>query len=391
MMLQQACAKFCCTEKIANMMQKRSPNKPVPCWNRPHYTSHLVGVCRNSTGYNQTDTSQNLQRYSDDRTQTEAFPKNEIGDRDGKTRPFLDHEPHAATLLVHGLSSSNKLEQVNRLLSGIEKGSIINVRPLTDDSAVVTVKDLSFALNVIERLDGQHLEGTSDVLVVTLTAQEVLRLRNIGYFDNRLRSAATMVSTHERYKTSQTEIESLPGSPSSFHTYSKNDRKELAVKVFVGCLPKTATEAALSEVFSKFGRVLDVRILRDNNANTKYSAFVYFESMESAIDSIRQLNRQFTMPNGKRAIEVRLAELKGLRVPRSKDVLANRKLAETQQASEKTGINMGYYKLPYYTACNAWQHNEEAFISGNNPLFEINRNKWLSTFQERYEQIEYTD
>ncbi|KAF8817868.1 hypothetical protein IE077_003283, partial [Cardiosporidium cionae] len=83
-----------------------------------------------------------------------------------------------------------------------------------------------------------------------------------------------------------------------------------AVKVFVGCLPKSCTEEKLFSIFSRFGRVDEVFLIRDENKQSKCSAFVTFPKMDMALSAIETLDRHYTLPSGKRPIEVRLAKSK---------------------------------------------------------------------------------
>ncbi|OII75851.1 RNA recognition family protein [Cryptosporidium andersoni] len=80
-----------------------------------------------------------------------------------------------------------------------------------------------------------------------------------------------------------------------------------SVKVFVGCLPKTCTEAELLTLFRRFGHVDEVHIIRDDNRQSKCSAFVTFPKRYMAENAIVFLDKKYILDNGKRPIEVRLA------------------------------------------------------------------------------------
>lgn len=63
--------------------------------------------------------------------------------------------------------------------------------------------------------------------------------------------------------------------------------------LFVGTLPRTANENELRSVFSVFGVIADVTILRDKMTGlSKGCAFVKFENREQAQSALDNLNGQ---------------------------------------------------------------------------------------------------
>eukprot|EP01068_Selenidium_serpulae_P012301 Selendium_serpulae@DN5795_c1_g1_i2.p1 len=86
-------------------------------------------------------------------------------------------------------------------------------------------------------------------------------------------------------------------------------------KLFVGSLPKCTTQEDIHAVFSKFGRVDEVFLMKDDAGNSKGCAFVKFTLKEESFHAIANLNGKFTMPNGSRAVEVRFAESKKSSTP----------------------------------------------------------------------------
>ncbi|KAF8820432.1 hypothetical protein IE077_003180 [Cardiosporidium cionae] len=83
-----------------------------------------------------------------------------------------------------------------------------------------------------------------------------------------------------------------------------------AIKVFVGCLPKSCAEDELFNIFSRFGRVDEVFLIRDENKKSKCSAFVTFPKNYMALSAIDALDHKYTLPKSGRPIEVRLARSK---------------------------------------------------------------------------------
>jgi hypothetical protein len=73
--------------------------------------------------------------------------------------------------------------------------------------------------------------------------------------------------------------------------YDEQDRRAgKGTEVFVGGLPRSATESTLREVFSPCGEIVDVRIMKDQNGLPKGYGFVRFAKREYANTAKRQKN-----------------------------------------------------------------------------------------------------
>lgn len=83
----------------------------------------------------------------------------------------------------------------------------------------------------------------------------------------------------------------------------------MATKLFVGSIPKEATEDNLRDVFRQFG-VIDELVLMKENGISKGCAFIKFRQKEDALLAIRALNAQAYILNSDKPIEVRFAENK---------------------------------------------------------------------------------
>lgn len=64
-------------------------------------------------------------------------------------------------------------------------------------------------------------------------------------------------------------------------------------KLFVGMLSRNSTEDRVIEIFSPYGTVKEVHLLRDANGNSKGCGFVKFADQDSATNAIRGLNDVF--------------------------------------------------------------------------------------------------
>uniref|UniRef100_A0A0A9FDK9 RRM domain-containing protein n=1 Tax=Arundo donax TaxID=35708 RepID=A0A0A9FDK9_ARUDO len=72
--------------------------------------------------------------------------------------------------------------------------------------------------------------------------------------------------------------------------FNEQDRPARGTEVFVGGLPRSATEATLREVFSSCGEIVDLRIMKDHNGNSKGYGFVRYAKREYANIAKRQKN-----------------------------------------------------------------------------------------------------
>lgn len=82
-------------------------------------------------------------------------------------------------------------------------------------------------------------------------------------------------------------------------------------KLFIGSLPKNITEDNIKEMFSPFGNVEEVFIMKDNSTGMgKGCSFVKFAFKEQALYAINSLNGKKTLDGCSRPIEVRFAEPK---------------------------------------------------------------------------------
>jgi len=81
-------------------------------------------------------------------------------------------------------------------------------------------------------------------------------------------------------------------------------------KLFVGSLSKDATEEEIKEVFSRFGTLDEIYLMKDEQKKSKGCAFVKFAYKEEAFHAVANLNGKYTMPGSQRAMEVRFAVTK---------------------------------------------------------------------------------
>jgi len=81
-------------------------------------------------------------------------------------------------------------------------------------------------------------------------------------------------------------------------------------KLFVGSLNRQALEKEIEEIFSPYGRVDDVYIMRDEQKQSRGCAFIKYPQREMAQAAINALNGLYTMPGCDQPLAVRFADPK---------------------------------------------------------------------------------
>ncbi|KAM1633937.1 hypothetical protein TB2_011894 [Malus domestica] len=92
------------------------------------------------------------------------------------------------------------------------------------------------------------------------------------------------------------------GSPDRF------DRGSFA-KLFIGSVPRTATEEDIRPVFEEHGEVIEVALIKDKKTGQQQGCcFIKYATSEEAGRAIRALHNQHTLPGGAGPIQVRYAD-----------------------------------------------------------------------------------
>ena len=69
-------------------------------------------------------------------------------------------------------------------------------------------------------------------------------------------------------------------------------------KVFVGKIPRDVYEDELVPLFSRHGRIYEMRLMMDFNGNNRGYAFVVFSTKKEAQNAVRMLNNYEVCPGG---------------------------------------------------------------------------------------------
>ncbi|KAF8387664.1 hypothetical protein HHK36_026318 [Tetracentron sinense] len=80
-------------------------------------------------------------------------------------------------------------------------------------------------------------------------------------------------------------------------------------KLFVGSVPRTATEEDIRPLFEEHGNVIEVALIKDKRTGLQQGCcFIKFATSDEADRAIRALHNQYTLPGGVSPIQVRYAD-----------------------------------------------------------------------------------
>lgn len=121
----------------------------------------------------------------------------------------------------------------------------------------------------------------------------------LTYFENEAAKAAQS-DLHEK--------KTLPGMKNPMQVKpAASETSEENRKLFVGMISKSTDENDLREMFSEFGSIDSITVLKDNGAS-KGCAFIKFETRLQAQNAIKQMHHSKTMEGCRAPIVVKLAD-----------------------------------------------------------------------------------
>eukprot|EP00250_Pteridium_aquilinum_P014629 c22104_g1_i1 orf=389-1705(+) len=89
--------------------------------------------------------------------------------------------------------------------------------------------------------------------------------------------------------------------------YAEGELERLEHKLFVGMLPKNATEADLTAVFLPFGVIKELTVIKGSQAS-KGCAFLKYETKDQALAAIKSLNDNYKMEGSTTPLVVKWAD-----------------------------------------------------------------------------------
>ncbi|XP_038682757.1 RNA-binding protein BRN1 [Tripterygium wilfordii] len=132
--------------------------------------------------------------------------------------------------------------------------------------------------------------------------------------------------------------------------YADGELERLEHKLFVGMLPKIVSEAEVSALFSKYGNIKDLQILRGSQQTSKGCAFLKYETKEQALAALEAINGKHKMEGSSVPLVVKWAdtekERQARRSQKAHSQASNAASSESQHPSLFGALPMGY--IPPY-------------------------------------------
>ncbi|CAN6467824.1 unnamed protein product [Victoria cruziana] len=132
--------------------------------------------------------------------------------------------------------------------------------------------------------------------------------------------------------------------------YADGELERLEHKLFIGMLPKTVSETEVSTLFSTYGNIKDLQILRGSQQTSKGCAFLKYEKKDQAVAAIEALNGKHKMEGCSVPLVVKWADTEKERQARRAQKAMSQPPhvpvpGSAQQASIFGAMPMGY--IPY--------------------------------------------
>ncbi|KAL6620141.1 hypothetical protein ACP70R_035280 [Stipagrostis hirtigluma subsp. patula] len=141
----------------------------------------------------------------------------------------------------------------------------------------------------------------------------------------------------------------LPGASSPLQVkYADGELERLEHKLFIGMLPKNVTDAEMTDLFSKYGNIKDLQILRGSQQASKAGcAFLKYETKEQALAAIEALNGKHKIEGSSVPLVVKWADTEKERQARkAQKAHFQSSNANAMQQTSLFSLPMGY--MPQY-------------------------------------------
>ncbi|KAI9118930.1 hypothetical protein K1719_009605 [Acacia pycnantha] len=132
--------------------------------------------------------------------------------------------------------------------------------------------------------------------------------------------------------------------------YADGELERLEHKLFIGMLPRNVSEAEVSALFSKYGTIKDLQILRGSQQTSKGCAFLKYETKEQALAALEAINGKHKMEGSSVPLVVKWAdtekERQARRAQKAQSQASNAPHNDSQHQSLFGALPMGY--VPQY-------------------------------------------
>ncbi|XP_021743892.1 RNA-binding protein BRN1-like [Chenopodium quinoa] len=144
----------------------------------------------------------------------------------------------------------------------------------------------------------------------------------------------------------------LPGASSPLQVkYADGELERLEHKLFVGMLPKNVSEAEVSALFSQYGTIKELQILRGSQQTSKGCAFLKYETKEQALAAMDAINGKHKMEGSNVPLVVKWAdtekERQARRTQKAQSRVSNVANIDPSQHSSLFGAMPMGYGPPY--------------------------------------------
>ncbi|KAJ7972872.1 putative RNA binding protein [Quillaja saponaria] len=139
----------------------------------------------------------------------------------------------------------------------------------------------------------------------------------------------------------------LPGASSPLQVkYADGELERLEHKLFIGMLPKNVSETDVSALFSDYGNIKDLQILRGSQQTSKGCAFLKYETKEQALAALEAINGKHRMEGSTVPLVVKWAdtekERQARRAQKALSQASNVPNTDSQHPSLFAALPMGY-------------------------------------------------
>lgn len=100
----------------------------------------------------------------------------------------------------------------------------------------------------------------------------------------------------------------LPGMSHPMQVKPADGKEDVRRKLFVGMIPRTISDEVLREVFSPFGMLEDVTVLRRADGSSKGCGFVRYQTVQQAQAAVKALHQSRTLDGASGALVVKYAD-----------------------------------------------------------------------------------
>ncbi|KAL8028969.1 hypothetical protein ABFS82_14G194600 [Erythranthe guttata] len=153
----------------------------------------------------------------------------------------------------------------------------------------------------------------------------------------------------------------LPGASSPLQVkYADGELERLEHKLFVGMLPKNVSDDEVSTLFSDYGTIRDLQILRGSQLTSKGCAFLKFETKEQALEAIEALNGKHKMEGSTIPLVVKWADTEKERQARkAQKVLSQTSNIQTADSMQQHPPMYGALQMGYMPAYNGYGYQAQ--------------------------------